>query len=162
VVLLPWAGAKFALLAIVAGYCVLALAAAGLSADSSARTAVGGWSSHRTMPIAAIATAAFVIAAVAPPLAFVEVPAGGRIVSYRDGSLASVSVVADADGVARLRIDNRAQEGSSATRLADARQGVLPLLLHPNPRRALFLGLGTGVTAGAAAEDAQLDVDAVE
>ncbi len=46
--------------------------------------------------------------------------------------------------------------------LADARQALLPLLLHPAPRRALFLGLGTGVTAATAALDPRLDVDAVE
>jgi spermidine synthase len=44
----------------------------------------------------------------------------------------------------------------------DARQAWLPLLLHPSPRRALFLGLGTGVTSSAAAEDPTLEVDAVE
>jgi spermidine synthase len=92
----------------------------------------------------------------------VDVPAGGRIVSVRDGVLAAVSVVEDGDGVATLRINNRQQEGSSATLLADARQALLPLLLHPAPRHALFLGLGTGITATSAALDAQLQVDAVE
>ena len=62
--------------------------------------------------------------------------------------MAAVSVVEDANGVARLRINNRQQEGSSATFRFDARQAWLPLLLHPAPARALFLGLGTGVTAG--------------
>ena len=76
--------------------------------------------------------------------------------------MAAVSVVEDADGVRRLRINNRQQEGSSATRFADARQALLPLLLHPAPQRALFLGLGTGVTAASAAEDPTLEVDAVE
>ena len=76
--------------------------------------------------------------------------------------MAAVSVVEDAGGVARLRINNRQQEGSSATFRFDARQAWLPLLLHPAPARALFLGLGTGVTARAAAEDPTLQVDAVE
>ncbi len=53
--------------------------------------------------------------------------------------------------VARLRIDNRQQEGSSATQRVDGRQAWLPLLLHPDPHEALFLGLGTGVTARTAA-----------
>jgi spermidine synthase len=98
----------------------------------------------------------------APPLVFIEVPDGGHVVSYREGALAAVSVVEDAEGVRRLRIDNRQQEGDSASLLADGRQAVLPLLLHPAPRRALFLGLGTGVTASSAAEDAAIVVDAVE
>jgi spermidine synthase len=76
--------------------------------------------------------------------------------------MASVSVVEDAAGVARLRIDNRQQEGSSATGRVDGRQAWLPLLLHPTPRHALFLGLGTGITASSAAEDPALDVDVVE
>lgn len=76
--------------------------------------------------------------------------------------MAAVSVVEDADGVARLRINNRQQEGSSATLMVDGRQAILPMLLHPSPQRALFLGLGTGVTSGTAAEDPTLSVDAVE
>ncbi len=108
------------------------------------------------------AGAVFALAAWAPALVIVDVPEGGRIVSYREGVMAAVSVVEDALGVARLHIDNRQQEGSSATVLADARQALLPILLHPAPRRALFLGLGTGVTASAAAQDPLLEVDAVE
>ena len=102
------------------------------------------------------------VAVLTPPLAFIEVPEGGRVLSYREGAMAAVSVVEDAEGVARLRINNRQQEGSSATLLTDARQALLPLLLHPQPRRALFLGLGTGVTASSAAEDPTLQVDVAE
>ncbi len=108
------------------------------------------------------AAAAIAIALLAPPLAFIEVPAGGHVVSYEDGAMAAVSVVEDANGVARLRINNRQQEGSSATVRVDSRQAWLPVLLHPAPRHALFLGLGTGVTASAAAEDPTLEIDAVE
>jgi spermidine synthase len=46
--------------------------------------------------------------------------------------------------------------------LSDARQAWIPLLLHPEPRTALFLGLGTGLTAGSASWDANLKVDVVE
>src|SRR5262249_48033869 len=97
-----------------------------------------------------------------PPLRFVEIPESGRLVSYQEGVMAAVSVVEDAAGVRRLRIDNREQEGTSRTVRVDARQAWLPLLLHPSPRRALFLGLGTGVTAPAAAADPTVEVDAVE
>ncbi len=99
----------------------------------------------------------------AKPLMFVDVPDGGRLVSYQDGIAASVSVVEDASGVARLRINNRAQEGSSASALTDSRLAYVPLLLHSSPKYALFLGLGTGVTAFAAAGfQTALKVDAVE
>ena len=93
------------------------------------------------------------MAALAAPLIFVDLPEGGRVLHYSEGPTAAVSVVEDATGVARLRIDKRQQEGSSDALFADARQALLPLplLLHPAPRRALFLGLGTGVTATSAA-----------
>ena len=145
VLAVPALGAKAALLLVAAGY--LALASAGAWARAPA------W---------AVVCAGLLLALATPPLRFVELPEGGRIVRYTEGPMAAVSVVEDAQGVARLRINNRQQEGSSATLAADARQALLPLLLHPQPQRALFLGLGTGLTATTAAQDAALQVDAVE
>jgi spermidine synthase len=133
----------------------LALIALGYLAATTRRA----WSSPTVWVPAAAALAALFFA---PPLVFVEIPDGGHVVSYEEGVMAAVSVVEDADGVARLRINNRQQEGTSATLRVDARQAWLPLLFHPAPRRALFLGLGTGVTASSAADDPTLDVDAVE
>lgn len=145
VVVFPALGARFALLLIAFGY----LALTGRRAWSRAFVRVP-------------AAATLALALLAPPLAFIDVPEGGRVVSYHEGVMAAVSVVEDADGVARLRIDNRQQEGSTAGLRVDSRQAWLPLLLHPGPRRALFLGLGTGVTASSAAEDPTLAVEAVE
>ena len=62
----------------------------------------------------------------------------------------------------RSSVTRKSFSARSATVFSDARQALLPLLLHPAPRRALFLGLGTGVTAASAASDATLEVDAVE
>jgi spermidine synthase len=145
VLLVPAVGPKFSLLMVVAGYLALA-----------------HWRSGSAPMAWVTAGAAVALAVWAPPLAFVDAGEGSRILSYREGAMATVSVVEDADGVARLRINNRQQEGSSATLFADARQALLPLLLHPAPRHALFLGLGTGVTASSAAQDPLLLVDAVE
>jgi len=145
VLLVPAVGPKFALLMVAIGYLLL----------SSPRA----W---RRPLVLGPALMVLALAMWAPPLAFVDIPEGGHVVSYRDGAMATVSVVEDAQGVMRLRIDNRQQEGSSNSRVADARQAVLPLLLHPAPTQALFLGLGTGVTSFSAAEDPTLQVDAVE
>jgi spermidine synthase len=46
--------------------------------------------------------------------------------------------------------------------LLERRQAHLPLLLHPAPQRALFLGVGTGATVGAALAYPGLEVDGVE
>lgn len=145
VVVVPVLGSKLALLLVVLGYVALA-----------------GRRSWR-QPFVWLPTAGGLgFAWLSPPLQFVAVPAGGHVVTYREGVMAAVSVVEDAAGVARLFINNRQQEGSSASLRVDARQAVLPLLLHRAPHRALFLGLGTGVTASSAAADPTLQVDAVE
>ncbi len=149
VLVTPALGPKWALLLIAAGYLALV-----------GRRAWGrrsGWASAWVPAAAGLA-----LAAGAPPLAFVDLPEGGQLISYQEGVMAAVSVVQDAEGVSRLRINNRQQEGSSASGRVDARQALLPLLLHPAPRHALFLGLGTGMTASAAAADPTLQVDAVE
>jgi spermidine synthase len=147
VLMLPAIGAKAALLVIAGGYLLLALPF--------------GQPRGIRLPIA-IGTALAALAWLAPPLAFVSVPEGGRVLSYREGAMAAVSVVEEGDGTRRLRINNRQQEGSNAAWSADARQALLPLLLHPAPKRALFLGLGTGTTATAATLDPALSVEAVE
>ncbi|MDC8786255.1 fused MFS/spermidine synthase [Roseateles koreensis] len=145
VLLAPALGAKLTLL-------LLPLAYLGLCGGAA-------WLRARVW-VPAIATLA--LAAIAPPLRFITLPEGGHIVSYREGAMAAVSVVEDAQGVSRLRINNRQQEGSSSSLLFDARQALLPLLLHPAPHTALFLGLGTGMTAASGAQDPSLHVDAVE
>ena len=148
VLALPLGGAKAALLVVPAAYLLL--------------LARRSW--RQPVPwVLAGGTATLVV--LAPPLVLVDVPAGGRLLALHTGASATASVVEDRQGVRSLHIDNRAQEGSNATRFADGRQALLPLLLHAQPQRALFLGVGTGVTAATAASLATptgLVVDAVE
>ncbi len=145
VVLLPLLGLKLVLLLIAAGYLALAARRAWL--------APAQW----TLVAATIACIVWL-----PSLQTARAPDGGRVIAHLEGVMASVSVVEDAAGIATLHINNRQQEGSSATLIADARQALLPVLLHPVPRRALFLGVGTGLTASSATIDPSLEVDAVE
>ncbi len=145
VIAIPTLGLKYALLSIAMGY--LALAARSLKTIAA---------------IGLLTTTVTLAAHWVPTLAFIDVPEGGRIIRYEEGISAAVSVVEDADGVARLRINNRQQEGSSATLRVDARQALLPILLHPEPKQVLFLGLGTGITASSAAAFPGLKVDAAE
>jgi len=142
---LPFVGARAVLLVLLTGYLAMR------SRKSWARSF--GW-----VAIAGIAG----LAVFSGSLRFVDVPAGGRVLSYREGVMAAVSVVEDAEGVARLHINNRVQEGTSASGQVETRLAQLPLLLHPSPRTALFLGYGTGYTANAAALDPRVRVKAVE
>ncbi|OWQ47281.1 hypothetical protein CDL60_12290 [Roseateles noduli] len=164
VVVTPWIGPKAALLLIAGGYLVAAVAG-----SKTWRHPTASPTPTPMLTTMTVATMAFVMIVLAlmtvfgAPLAFVDVPDGARLLSYAEGSMASVSVVEDGAGVSRLRINNRQQEGSSASLFVDGRQALLPVLLHPAPRRALFLGLGTGATSGVAAQDPSLQVvDAVE
>jgi spermidine synthase len=59
-----------------------------------------------------------------------------------------VTVVEAGDDL-QLRLDNYYVLGSSAAATNERRQGLLPLLLHLDPRRVAFIGLATGITASA-------------
>lgn len=58
-----------------------------------------------------------------------------------------------ADDSLRVRQNLHYRHGSTASAVREYRQGRLPLLLHPNPADAAFLGLGTGLTAAPAVAD---------
>lgn len=142
VALVPVAGVGGALLAVVGAYLLLA-------AFHGTRALVGA---------GAGAAALAGLVALAPSPTAVGFPEGTRVLAAWEGASAQVVVVEDAGGVRRLHIDHRAQEGASDTRWADRRQALVPMLLHPAPERALFLGLGTGLTAAAAGPLARVDV----
>jgi spermidine synthase len=65
-----------------------------------------------------------------------------------EGAHGIVTVVETGDDL-QLRLDNYYVLGSSAAATNERRQGLLPLLLHPDPRRVAFIGLATGITASA-------------
>jgi spermidine synthase len=93
---------------------------------------------------------------------FLELPAGSTVVRSWDGRMAAVAVIRTADGGRVLRVNNHFQQGGTATAVAARRHAHLPLLVHPAPGRALFLGVGTGITMGAAVDHPGLEVEGVE
>lgn len=118
----------------------------------------------RMRPVAISAVVALALLAVVTQidLRMVDRLPGADVIAYRDGVMASVAVVKTADGHRSLRVNNRLQMGGTAAAMAERRQAHLPVLLHPSPRRALFLGPGTGITLGAASAYPGLIVDGVE
>ncbi|MGD9018448.1 MAG: fused MFS/spermidine synthase [Desulfobacterales bacterium] len=93
---------------------------------------------------------------------FVSLAEGEKVVSHREGVMASVSVVQDARDDRHLRVNNHFQMGGTTSVFSDRRQAYLPLLLHPEPCQALFLGVGTGTTLAAAANFRGLKAEGVE
>jgi spermidine synthase len=66
-----------------------------------------------------------------------------------EGSAATVAVVRRRDAL-KIKVNNYYTLGGSGSRELEALQGYLPVILHPRPRTVYMLGLGTGITAGAA------------
>jgi spermidine synthase len=60
-----------------------------------------------------------------------------------------VVTVTEGGGDVQLRLDNYYVLGRTSAAAGERRQGLLPLLLHPDPQRVAFIGLATGITASA-------------
>ncbi|HEX6737356.1 MAG TPA: fused MFS/spermidine synthase, partial [Vicinamibacteria bacterium] len=86
---------------------------------------------------------------------------GERLVSVREGSHGTTAVVADAHD-RWITVNNSYVLGGTAAAAEERFQAHLPLLLHPAPRRVAFLGMGTGITAGAALQHPVEEVVALE
>jgi spermidine synthase len=85
-----------------------------------------------------------------------------RVVARRDGLLGTVTVVEERDGSRVLWVDHRFQMGGTQSAESLARHAHLPLLLHPAPKRVVCLGLGTGITLGAATLHVGVEAEGVE
>lgn len=73
---------------------------------------------------------------------------GIEAVATFEGRSAHVAI-AEMDDDRFILVNNFIKEGGTADVDSQRLQGHLPLLLHPNPRSVAFIGLGTGITAGA-------------
>ena len=73
----------------------------------------------------------------------------GTVLYYKEGATATVSVRRLAGTVA-LAIDGKVDASNWADMLTQKLLAHLPLLLHPDPHDVCIIGLGSGVTLGAA------------
>ncbi|HEY3162653.1 MAG TPA: hypothetical protein VGJ78_27040 [Vicinamibacterales bacterium] len=73
----------------------------------------------------------------------------GDLSYYREGAAGTVSV-RRLIGVTSLAIDGKVDASNGADMLTQKLLGHLPLLLHEDPRSVYVIGLGSGVTLGAA------------
>jgi predicted membrane-bound spermidine synthase len=88
--------------------------------------------------------------------------AGEKLVSYRDTADGSIAVIQRTDGHRVLKLNHEYTLGSSSAGEREIRQGRLPLMLHPMPRRVAFIGAATGITASAALDFPVDRVTAIE
>lgn len=99
---------------------------------------------------------------VRPAPSLTRVPTGGALLAVREGPMVTASVVDDASGARYLEVNGHFRMGGTNSVRSDYRQAMLPLLLHPAPRRALFLGIGTGATLVGGAQMPGVTVRGVE
>ncbi len=129
---------------VAAGYLVLALA-----------TAWRGWPAPRARlaPTAAALGALALLGTVldASRLSVVEVNArrGERLLATWEGPDGVVAVIERA-GNRRIEMNNFYTLGGTGSLEQEQNQALIPLMTHPEPRAVFLLGLGTGITAGAA------------
>jgi spermidine synthase len=124
----------------------------GLAAAAAAYVVLADLLAAPQSRLRPLAYAALFLIAVAHPLRAPLVhlrSAGEALRALIEGAHGIVTVVAAGDDL-QLRLDNYYVLGSSAAATNERRQGLLPLLLHPAPRRVAFIGLATGITASAA------------
>lgn len=95
-------------------------------------------------------------------LKLIDVRPNQQLIAFKEGPMGIASIVSDAQGHRTLRMNNRFQMGGTSAVLAQRRQAHIPLLLHPHPEHALFLGPGTGITLGAATAHPALQIEGVE
>jgi spermidine synthase len=147
VVLLPVIGLKFALLLVAVGYLALVPMPVPRTQWMTSLVPVGLCGLLFALPLS---------------IPYIIPPPYGKVVEHREGVMASVTVVEDANHHVHLKVNNHYQMGGTSSVYSDRRQAHIPLLLHPEPQKALFLGLGTGVTFAAAADYPELEAVAVE
>ena len=85
----------------------------------------------------------------------------GELLSYREGATGTVAV-RRLTGTISLAIDGKVDASNSGDMLTQRMLAHVPLLLHPNPRRAAIIGLGSGVTLGSALTHPLTDATVLE
>lgn len=156
-VLLPRLGSRGSLIACAALYPVCAFVLAW------------AWPRRRRAVVTLmVAAVAFAVAAVLVPDPYLASMArrhgaGDRVIWREEGVQTTVSVHRQTGGTRVLFLNGLHQANDTPEMLRTHRViGHLPMVLHPEARRALVIGLGGGATAGAVSQHPGVAVDVVE
>jgi spermidine synthase len=169
--LIPWLGLQGTLQ--VAGACLIGAALAVVTwGGVSGRARAGGVT-------ASVAAAAVLVLAppwdrallagggylyapfVPPDLDLGAMLRAGTLQFYDEGAAATIAVKR-LTGTTTLTVDGKTDASNRGDMLTQKLAAHLPLLLHDAPRRVAIVGLGSGVTVGAALTHPVSDVDVIE
>ena len=85
-----------------------------------------------------------------------------QVLYYRDGISATVSVERELPNDVVLRVNGKADASAIGDADTELLLGHLPAILHPDARRVLVIGYGSGITVGALLQHPVQSVDVVE
>jgi spermidine synthase len=142
---------------------LLALAswhARAIAVGVAVAVAVGVWTRGGWDP-ALLSSGGYRFAPAVAPDELEAVLTAGDMLFYREGPAGTVAVRRLA-GTTSLVIDGKPDASNAGDMLTQKLLAHLPLLLHPAPTRVCVLGLGSGVTAGAALTHPLAHIDVVE
>ncbi|MGY6704434.1 spermidine synthase [Roseinatronobacter sp.] len=105
-----------------------------------------GWGARITR-FAALAGAVVLLTG-QPGLEATRLNRGETLLAFREGPSAHVATVQRGDAKF-IRVNNFYTLGGSGALVPERNQTMIPLLTHPAPREIFFLGMGTGISAGA-------------
>lgn len=109
-----------------------------------------------------LASGVYLYAPFVPPgLELAPLLKAGTLLYYREGAAATVSVKR-LTGTNTLAVDGKTDASNRGDMLTQKLVAHLPLLLHERPRTVAIVGLGSGVTAGAALTHPVERVDVIE
>jgi spermidine synthase len=149
--LVPWLGIQKSILLLCGSQVLLGLVLILRAPDLSSRHKVA-WA----LPVAALLLVSVGVLPTGNKIYSSANRAGmpeGESIFYREGAASIVEVLESPDGNRHLVINgslNASPYPVSVGVRAHRLIAQLPLLLHPDPRRMLLLGLGSGMTSGAA------------
>ena len=156
-VLLPWLGARTSLLVLAGGY--VASGCALLAAAGDRRSALRGTAAALALFIGSVVMLPDLYGSVLPR----RYGRNDRVVFRAEGVQTSAAVHYEPSGRRVLYMDGLHQANDSAEMVrVHSEIGQLPMALHPEPKRALVVGIGGGVTAGAVAVHSDTETDIVE
>jgi spermidine synthase len=112
---------------------------------------------------AAVLVGVVTAAIIVPSTRFQTLYRGQELMSYEEGSSSTVAVIKNEKGYKLLVVNGVYEVATDYTILRTFRiLGHLPLLIHPDPQKALVISFGAGVTSGAVARHDLEQIDAVE
>ncbi len=104
-----------------------------------------------------------VIASIYHNINFYSLQPGEKLLYYKEGAYATVTVVEKNDSIKILKLNNIEEVPTDYASLQTFHMlGHLPNLLHKNPQKALVICFGGGITTGAVATHDLEQIDAVE